>query len=262
MNKKTIKKFVHNKIKKIKCTCGYFFKKKEFKKHFKRCPYFLDKFTKFDYKISRLIGQYLINKDNLNIVRFLMKRYIKIIDKKIIEYNEEVEKVNEKNNILKYNNTPYDISDIPENENQKTLILDKDKNNGLNMKFITQGENTSNPSEHINIFVDYVNIDIIKSNECIISTQTPTPTSTITPTPGFDSNSYNMKNKINDNINNNQKKSSNNNNYDVNNIINDNNKNDNNIINDNNNSFVDNLLDFGKNYFSLFLNTKQNNNGI
>ena len=71
----------------IKCVCGKEFKKINFKKHYKICELFLDKYNIFDYKISKILGEYLFDKKNLILIRFLIERYLKLIDKKIKEYS-------------------------------------------------------------------------------------------------------------------------------------------------------------------------------
>ena len=56
-----------------------------FENHFKKCEFLLSKFLNFDSKISLLIKEYNFCKQNLIIIRFIFKRYINLIDKKIKE---------------------------------------------------------------------------------------------------------------------------------------------------------------------------------
>ena len=75
--------------KKIECACGQDFEEIILKKHIRTCSIFLKKFKIFDYKIAELLQQYLYDKKNLLLVRFLFKRYIKKIDNKIKKYQKE-----------------------------------------------------------------------------------------------------------------------------------------------------------------------------
>jgi len=70
----------------IRCLCGKVFDEKNFKFHYKYCKLFLNKFTKFDFAIARTLKKYLYNKENLFIIKFMLKRYIKLIEKKIKEF--------------------------------------------------------------------------------------------------------------------------------------------------------------------------------
>ena len=67
----------------IKCLCGNNFKEKQLNSHIKVCQLFLKKFTIFDYKISSLLQNYLSDKENIYLVKFLFKRYIYLINRKI-----------------------------------------------------------------------------------------------------------------------------------------------------------------------------------
>ena len=68
--------------------CGKKYDKKEFKKHFKNCHKFLEKFKDFDFKISELIKKYYKIK-NASIIQFLLQRYIKLIEHKIRKSQED-----------------------------------------------------------------------------------------------------------------------------------------------------------------------------
>ena len=251
MNKTTKEKMINKSKNNIKCECGIFFKAKAFKKHFKNCNLFIKKYIKFDYKISRLLGEYLLNKENLTLVRFLMKRYVKLIEKKIIENNKEK---NNKNNINEYNiinQKENNIYEKPGNEKEKYL---KNNYNGKSIYFTPYGNtpdgDAPQPPENTNIFGDFINVDIENINNNDSKAQTSTPTTTTTP--GMDINDMNH--------NNNSQKKSNDNNDNKKNIDNTKNNTNNNNTNNNknnneNNSVIDNILDLGKNYLSLFLNS-------
>ena len=67
----------------IKCECGKLYQEKDFKIHFKKCKKLLSKYEEFDYNITNLLKKYIISKESLHIVKFLLKRFIKIIDYKL-----------------------------------------------------------------------------------------------------------------------------------------------------------------------------------
>ena len=86
----------------IQCICGDNFKEIDLKNHIRKCVSFIKRFKLFDYKIAKLIEEYLSQKENIFLIRFLFKRYIKRIDHKIKKYLCEFEinkkKYEEKNN--------------------------------------------------------------------------------------------------------------------------------------------------------------------
>ena len=232
----------------IICKCGNKFKKKIFKKHYKNCQSFINKFNKFDFYISNLLKEYLFDKDNLLLIEFMMKRYIKLIEKKIKEYNNGIYTKNlDKKLGETINETPV-CNTLSDNTNsdkfEKELF---DCTNNIN---------------------DFINIDKIDNN-CNV----PKRDNSYTP---MDDNSLNPKNsnyftpnpnidivQNNDNNNNNYENNNYNNNENDQNYKNDYNENDdenNNENNNNENDVIDYLLDFGKNMTSLFLNL--NNNSI
>ena len=124
----------------FKCICGKTFEMKKFKKHFKNCQYFLKKFEKFDYKMQLLLKS-IIAKDIIHLIRFLLKRYIHLIDKIILKNNENSENnseiiENEKKNIEKEikppnynNNNNYNIIKNDNNNLLKSLSVEISKNN-------------------------------------------------------------------------------------------------------------------------------------
>ena len=69
--------------KEIKCICGVIFDISDFKNHFTECQQFKDCFGDFDDKLSKFIKSYSQPKEQLLIIKFLFKQYIKILDKKI-----------------------------------------------------------------------------------------------------------------------------------------------------------------------------------
>ena len=66
----------------IVCVCKKKFNKTEFKKHHKNCKAFKKKFYDFDLRIGKLLKDYLLEKENSSIIKFLFQRYIKLIEHK------------------------------------------------------------------------------------------------------------------------------------------------------------------------------------
>ena len=76
--------------KSIYCKCGKKCTEKELKKHILSCQEFLQEFKLLDSTISRILEKYLTNKnDNIFLVRFLLKQFLKMIDSKIKEFEKE-----------------------------------------------------------------------------------------------------------------------------------------------------------------------------
>jgi len=68
---------------KLSCACGAIFTEEEFANHFRECRPFKNVFREFDYKFGDLLKSYSEPKEKLLIVRFLLKQYINVIDKKL-----------------------------------------------------------------------------------------------------------------------------------------------------------------------------------
>ena len=66
--------------KEIKCVCGIIYENDEFGKHIKKCEKFIETFSDFDSKISKLIKNYSNPKEQLLIIKFILNRYINILD--------------------------------------------------------------------------------------------------------------------------------------------------------------------------------------
>lgn len=69
--------------KEIRCKCDEIMSETEFQKHFKKCDSFKKTFKKFDETFSALLKTFSEPKDNLLIIRFLLKQYISVLTKKI-----------------------------------------------------------------------------------------------------------------------------------------------------------------------------------
>ena len=71
-----------------KCLCQKNYNEKEFISHTQICKAFKIKFEKFDTKLSLLIKSYSDTEENLRFIKFLLKRFIKLINSKL-NYNQE-----------------------------------------------------------------------------------------------------------------------------------------------------------------------------
>lgn len=67
----------------VKCKCNAFFTEEEFSKHFQRCDDFRKYFKNFDAQFGELLKQYSDPKENLLIIRVLLKQYVGVLEKKI-----------------------------------------------------------------------------------------------------------------------------------------------------------------------------------
>ncbi len=71
---------------KLTCSCGQQFSEEEFTKHYNTCQQFKHQFKEFDTKFGELLKSYSEPKERLLIVKFLLKQYIVVIDKKLKKY--------------------------------------------------------------------------------------------------------------------------------------------------------------------------------
>ena len=71
---------------KITCICSQQFLEEEFARHYSTCQAFKQQFREFDSKFGELLKQYSEPKEKLLIVKFLLKQYINVIDKKLKKY--------------------------------------------------------------------------------------------------------------------------------------------------------------------------------
>ena len=71
---------------KLTCVCGQQFSEDEFARHYSSCQLFKQQFREFDSKFGELLKQNSEPKEKLLIVKFLLKQYINVIDKKLKKY--------------------------------------------------------------------------------------------------------------------------------------------------------------------------------
>jgi len=67
----------------IKCKCNVILSEEEFIKHFGKCEDFRKNFKNFDASFGELLKQYSEPKENLLIIRVLLKQYVLLLDRKI-----------------------------------------------------------------------------------------------------------------------------------------------------------------------------------
>ena len=159
----------------IKCMCGENYKENDLKNHIRKCLSFIKRFKLFDYKIAKLLEEYLSEKQNIFLVRFLFKRYIKRIDHKIKKYLYEIEinkiKYEEQKNEANKNDL---ITNKPNNEFDEELLLSKGKNYTMNIDNINNNnlmENNINEIKNENNFslANSQRIDIRRLNDKYIN---------------------------------------------------------------------------------------------
>ena len=69
--------------KEIKCVCGTIFENNDFNLHIKKCELFRETFTEFDDKISKFIKSHSNPKEQLVIIKFILEKYVKILERQI-----------------------------------------------------------------------------------------------------------------------------------------------------------------------------------
>jgi hypothetical protein len=67
----------------VKCKCGIFFSEEQFNKHFPSCQEFRKVFKNFDMQFGELLKQFSEPKDNLLIMKVLLKQYLAVLENKI-----------------------------------------------------------------------------------------------------------------------------------------------------------------------------------
>ena len=106
--------------KEIKCVCGVILEDNDFSIHIKKCEIFREAFSDFDNQISKLIKSYSKPKEQLAIIKFILQKYVNILDKKIRGNFVEITKAFKDSFIKSLEENKKD------NENN---VFDNDKNN-------------------------------------------------------------------------------------------------------------------------------------
>lgn len=68
---------------KIRCKCDNMFDETDFIKHFPYCNTFQIYFNEFDTKFAKLLKGFTEDKENLFILRILLKQYTSLLEEKI-----------------------------------------------------------------------------------------------------------------------------------------------------------------------------------
>ena len=140
----------------ILCLCGENYEDKELKNHIKECQIFLNKFRLFDYKIAHLLEEYLSDKKNAFLVRFMFKRYIKIINNIIKNFKRE------KNNKFLKTLSTNKVS----NTLSKKDIYNNYNNGSLNNKLLSENDNNGmlTPNNQKDLRKEIITIDLNNNN--------------------------------------------------------------------------------------------------
>jgi hypothetical protein len=120
------------------CLCGVIYDEKEFTKHHRICKHFKKKFNYFDTKLSSILKYYSKNNENnLIFIRFLLEQYIKLLNLKLNDSN------NNKNIFKKEINKT-----LPNKLNEKLVIKKK-----YSIKRIISFEILSQKTDFTNIYM-------------------------------------------------------------------------------------------------------------
>ena len=77
---------------KIPCSCGEKFSEEDFEKHYYSCQAFKLQFKLFDAKFGELIKAYSEPRETLLVIKFLLKQYINVIDKRLKKFFRDLDK--------------------------------------------------------------------------------------------------------------------------------------------------------------------------
>lgn len=162
-----------NKIK-INCLCGKEYNENTFKVHYKTCKDFINTFKDLDSNISK----YLKNYEPL-LIRFLLKRYIKIIESKLnikVQNNEkDISSPKKYENIFSNKSNKLSLSlggNIVKNQNDYIRNIEKSFNNNkesndIFKKVISNNiifNNNRKPKNDIYKKLNYIIFDSIENN--------------------------------------------------------------------------------------------------
>ena len=114
-----------NLAKEIKCVCGVILEDNDFSLHIKKCEIFREAFSDFDNQISKLIKSYSKPKEQLAIIKFILQKYVNILDKKIRGNFVEITKAFKDSFIKSFEENKKD------NENNSLDKNENDNNNNI-----------------------------------------------------------------------------------------------------------------------------------
>ena len=151
-------------IEKYKCACNKEFTEKEFEKHFSNCILFKTKYKNLDNSLADVFKKYFISPETKKIGIFLLKLYIKVIEKKLNK-NKNNNSVNEFKNDTDKNIANNNSNDTV-NLKLSKIIENKDKEiEELKIKLNNTSLEKINPGEKI-IAVNFISADTIV-NYCV-----------------------------------------------------------------------------------------------
>ena len=112
-----------NLAKEIKCVCGVILEDNDFSIHIKKCEIFREAFSDFDNQISKLIKSYSKPKEQLAIIKFILQKYVNILDKKIRGNFVEITKAFKESFIksLEENKKDNENNSLDKNENNNNI---------------------------------------------------------------------------------------------------------------------------------------------
>ena len=116
-----------NLAKEIKCVCGVILEDNDFSIHIKKCEIFREAFSDFDNQISKLIKSYSKPREQLAIIKFILQKYVNILDKKIRGNFVEITKAFKESFIksLEENKKDNENNSLEKNENANNNIYEK-----------------------------------------------------------------------------------------------------------------------------------------
>ena len=120
-----------NLAKEIKCVCGVILEDNDFSIHIKKCEIFREAFSDFDNQISKLIKSYSKPKEQLAIIKFILQKYVNILDKKIRGNFVEITKAFKESFIKSLEENKKD------NENNSLDKNENDNNNNIYEKMFS-----------------------------------------------------------------------------------------------------------------------------
>ena len=151
-------------IEKYKCACNKEFTEKEFEKHFSNCILFKKQYKNLDNSLADVFKKYFISPETKKIGIFLLKLYIKVIEKKLNK-NKNNNSVNEFKNDTDKNIANNNSNDTV-NLKLSKIIENKDKEiEELKIKLNNTSLEKINPGEKI-IAVNFISADTIV-NYCV-----------------------------------------------------------------------------------------------
>ena len=117
--------------KEIKCVCGVILEDNDFSIHIKKCEIFREAFSDFDNQISKLIKSYSKPREQLAIIKFILQKYVNILDKKIRGNFVEITKAFKESFIKSLEENKKD------NENNSSDKNESDNNNNIYEKMFS-----------------------------------------------------------------------------------------------------------------------------